>query len=466
MTSEKINELSEKFGKYVSKNQLMNLQNKLENADEKAFDEIKQIKLKSSFVTTMLSAFLGLFGAGSFYLGRIKAGILKVVFNVIVPLTALILFLVWLAPANKLYYDQSFDVARSVYSIIGTEEEYEGYNRHIFVVTPWRIDRADNFKNGLDEIKKLCNTVTSAEEIQINDLKDATAVKTVLDGMDFQEVLVGNENKMVSVRIDFGILPEFKVSELDGIDAKFTAINEKASGLIEQIDSKMPVGADKDLTAKEKELFFCSKPLTTDFYFDKITNVINNGCYFLRGEKLPAKKLITKENILNAAVDIVRERGIEALNMRTLAKRCNCSTQPIYLSFSGIDELKEELLLVIGDIFDKRIEREIASGKYPEYKAVGMGYIAFAREDKQLFKYLLMRNRSTESDWEKTSFDKSTLMIMKNFGLYKDDAAKLHAEMWLFVHGIATMLATDYLNWNEQSISEMITEVFKGLTKI
>lgn len=187
---------------------------------------------------------------------------------------------------------------------------------------------------------------------------------------------------------------------------------------------------------------------------------------FLKGvNTLPAKKVVTKEDILKAAVDIVRENGIEALNMRTLAQRCNCSTQPIYLSFNGIDELKEELLKVIGDIFDKRIEREIALGKYPPYKAVGMGYIAFAMEDKQLFKYLLMRKRTTESDWDKNSFDKSTFMIMKNFGLYKDEASKLHTQMWLFVHGIATMLATGYLNWDEQMISEMISEIFKGLTK-
>ncbi|MBD5631899.1 MAG: WHG domain-containing protein [Clostridia bacterium] len=163
---------------------------------------------------------------------------------------------------------------------------------------------------------------------------------------------------------------------------------------------------------------------------------------------------------MNSALEIVRQSGIDALNMRTLAKKCNCSTQPIYLSFSGIDELKEELLKLISDMFDKRIEREMAAGKYPEYKATGMGYIFFAKEEKELFKFLLMRNRADESDWEKTSFDKSTTIITKNYGLYKNEAFKLHAEMWIFVHGIATMLATGYLNWDDETISEMVTDVF------
>ena len=179
---------------------------------------------------------------------------------------------------------------------------------------------------------------------------------------------------------------------------------------------------------------------------------------------MPAKKQVTKEAILEAAFELVREKGMDALNMREIAQRCKCSTQPIYLSFKGMDELKAEVAKKITAVFDNFIGDEIASGKYPEYKAIGMGYIRFAKEEKELFKYLLMRNRTDESSWEAGGFDKSTYIIMKNYGLYEDDAAKLHAEMWIFVHGIATMFATGYLDWDWELISEMMTDVFKGLT--
>ncbi len=58
---------------------------------------------------------------------------------------------------------------------------------------------------------------------------------------------------------------------------------------------------------------------------------------------MPAKKQITKEKILNTAVKIVCQSGIDALNTRTLACACKCSTQPIYLSFKGINELLAEV---------------------------------------------------------------------------------------------------------------------------
>lgn len=178
---------------------------------------------------------------------------------------------------------------------------------------------------------------------------------------------------------------------------------------------------------------------------------------------MPAKKQVTKEMLIDCAFEIVREYGIEALNMRSLAKACNCSTQPIYLSFNGAEDLKSAVTDRICKEFDSYIECEIKEGKFPEYKAVGMGYIRFAKEEKELFKCLLMRDRSKENDWEKHSFDKSTYMIMKSYGLYRDDATKLHAEMWIFVHGFATMLATGYQDWDFETISEMLSDVYKGL---
>ena len=177
---------------------------------------------------------------------------------------------------------------------------------------------------------------------------------------------------------------------------------------------------------------------------------------------MPAKKLISRDEIITAAFEIVRKDGMEALNMRAVANKCNCSTQPIYLSFKGADELKAEVAKKGYGEFTKFIEREMASGKYPEYKSIGMGYIRFAAEEKEFFKYLFMRNRTEEADFERDSFDKSTFIIMKNLGLYKDDAYLLHAEMWVFVHGIAAMIATGYQKWDGDVISRMLTDAYKG----
>ena len=180
---------------------------------------------------------------------------------------------------------------------------------------------------------------------------------------------------------------------------------------------------------------------------------------------MSAKKQIEKSTILKAAFEIVRTEGLAALNVRSIAKNCKCSTQPVYLSFSGIDEIKSEVVKMGINVYNQYIENEIKSGKYTEYKSVGMGYIRFAKEEKQLFKMLLMRDGSSKKGWGEEVFDNATFMIMKNYGLYKDESMKLHAEMWVFVHGIAVMYATDYLDWDWETVSEMVSDAFFGLMR-
>ena len=179
---------------------------------------------------------------------------------------------------------------------------------------------------------------------------------------------------------------------------------------------------------------------------------------------VPAKKQIEKDKIVAAAVRIVRKRGISALNVRDVAKECKCSTQPIYHAFDSIEQLKkvvgEEIMKICGNFLQKEIDKK----EYPEYKAFGMGYIRFAKEEKEFFKYMFMRDRTHETDSLQFGLDAATGMIMKEYGMHKDDSVKLHVEMWAFVHGIATMFATNFLDWEWQTVDDMVTDAFLGFS--
>lgn len=180
---------------------------------------------------------------------------------------------------------------------------------------------------------------------------------------------------------------------------------------------------------------------------------------------MPAKKQVSREAILKAALSIVGERGMEGLNVRAIAEKCKCSTQPIYLSFKGMDELKSELSVAISAIFEKFLQDEINSGKYPPYKATGMGYIRFAKERPQYFKYLFMRDRAEEK-YDKPSYEEFGIAkILRSMGISGEDADTLHAHMWIFVHGIATMHATGFLDWDKETVGKMLTVEFTAITE-
>ena len=49
---------------------------------------------------------------------------------------------------------------------------------------------------------------------------------------------------------------------------------------------------------------------------------------------MPAVRKVSKEQIIDAAVEVLRDDGFSAINARSVAKKLGCSTQPIYFSFS------------------------------------------------------------------------------------------------------------------------------------
>lgn len=181
---------------------------------------------------------------------------------------------------------------------------------------------------------------------------------------------------------------------------------------------------------------------------------------------MPPKFKITKEDIINATVNVVRKNGIQGINVRTIASILNCSTQPIFSNFKGVEELRFAVIEKSDLLFQEYMKREIENGKFPIYKASGMAYIRFAKEEKELFKLLYMRDRSCENIFEGSNINKKMESIVQNnTGLSGDEAKLFHLEMWAYVHGIATMFATGYLDIDWELVSKMLTDSYEGLKK-
>ena len=178
---------------------------------------------------------------------------------------------------------------------------------------------------------------------------------------------------------------------------------------------------------------------------------------------MPPKIKITKEDIIATAVSLARESGAEAINARAIAAALNCSTQPIFSNFATMEELQGAVLTAAYERYLAFLKKEAESGKYPQYKAFGMAYIRFAKEEKELFKLLFMRDRNGEGLISTTDFDASVEMIMNNNGITREKAWLWHLEMWTCVHGIATMLATSFLALDWEMISDILTDVYQGI---
>jgi AcrR family transcriptional regulator len=178
---------------------------------------------------------------------------------------------------------------------------------------------------------------------------------------------------------------------------------------------------------------------------------------------MPPKLKVTKEKIVEAALVIVREGGAEALNARAIAAALGCSTQPVFSNFSGMEDLQGAVVKAAYARYFEFIQREIIGGRYPEYKAFGMAYIRFAKEESELFQLLFMCDRRGKDLTPTEDFDASVEMIMQANNVTRETATRMHLEMWSCVHGIATMMATSFLVLDWDLISEMLSDVYHGI---
>lgn len=179
---------------------------------------------------------------------------------------------------------------------------------------------------------------------------------------------------------------------------------------------------------------------------------------------MPPKCKFTKQEIIQAALDMARESGMEAVTARALGERLGSSSRPIFSLFQGMPEVQQEVIRAAEKRYQAYLKADMESGTYPVYKASGIAYIRFAEEERELFKLLFMRNRSQEHITEDPDSVKPFLEILQNnLGLSEREAYLFHLEMWVFVHGIATMIATSYLKWDRDTISQMLTDSYMGL---
>ena len=175
---------------------------------------------------------------------------------------------------------------------------------------------------------------------------------------------------------------------------------------------------------------------------------------------MPPKQRITREMILETSFAMFCRDGMEVVNARSVAKALNCSTQPIFSYYAGMDDLKSALENKARELFEAGIAAAIESDK-PLYNGC-MAYFQFAMKQPNLFRqmFLIKRDKCPDSlmainDALRT---KVVLPLAEKTGA---DAAQVESrcvKLWVFTHGLASLAAMGLLDMSEETVVEMINE--------
>lgn len=181
---------------------------------------------------------------------------------------------------------------------------------------------------------------------------------------------------------------------------------------------------------------------------------------------MPPKNRFDREMILQAAFALVRSGGVDALTMRAVGKSLGCSSQPVFSHFLGIDELREAVRGEAKKLYASYVQKGLA--EFPAFKGVGMQYIAFAREEPRLFEWLFLQRQDILSPVHSLpeldeNRDEVLQTIVQFYGLSIQQAESLYGHLSVYTHGIATLLVNGAVDYSEEDVSRMLTEVFVAL---
>ena len=181
---------------------------------------------------------------------------------------------------------------------------------------------------------------------------------------------------------------------------------------------------------------------------------------------LPTTTKITKEMILNTAFEIAREKGFEKISNRELAKKMNCSIRPIYYQFKNVEELNKELYKKIERYFYEFLIDNMIKD-VPLYKQIGINYIKFAIAENNLFKFLFMTEIKDEPSafitTDEKGFEEVVKAIKISTKLSDKDIKSFHIKMWIFAHGIATLVANGTIKLTDNQIQDLLYYEFQAL---
>ena len=180
---------------------------------------------------------------------------------------------------------------------------------------------------------------------------------------------------------------------------------------------------------------------------------------------MPPKIKVTEEQIILAALELTRLNGIESVNARAIAKKLNCSIQPIFKNFETMGSLRSQLNQRAQSIYDNYTQKGMESNPNP-FLGIGLGYIKFAQEEKNLFKLLFMNNEFKQTGLIQIIKDDENQeiveLVSQMSGLNMHKAEQLFIDIWLTTHGIASMIATNDLELTETEITKILIDAFSG----
>lgn len=179
---------------------------------------------------------------------------------------------------------------------------------------------------------------------------------------------------------------------------------------------------------------------------------------------MPSQR-ITREMVVDAAFRLAREKGMEGVLVKELARELGCSVQPVYTYCKSMEELRraveERTAAFVRDYAAQR--RDPAD----PFRSTGLAYLRLAREEPNLYRIFFSRPQggSFEELYHREADPRRAEELAGELGLTPAAARGLHLHMLLYTAGVGQVLSASQGKMAVETAAEQLESAYRAFLR-
>ncbi|MEW5734248.1 MAG: TetR/AcrR family transcriptional regulator [Thermodesulfobacteriota bacterium] len=173
---------------------------------------------------------------------------------------------------------------------------------------------------------------------------------------------------------------------------------------------------------------------------------------------MPKPSVYSDDDIVSAALALVRREGPEALSARSLANELSASTMLVYTRFGSMEDLRTAMVRQAYRLMAK-LQFEPRTGDI--FLDMGVGYVRFAKREPNIFRLL---NETLYRPELSSIHEGHTAMLVERLaahplasGLSLDARRTYFLQGLVYCHGLAHLCHTEqYRQLSEDDLAELV----------
>lgn len=170
-------------------------------------------------------------------------------------------------------------------------------------------------------------------------------------------------------------------------------------------------------------------------------------------------KSITRDQILNAAYKLVVAEGFSKFTARNIAAQIGCSTQPIYLEFDNMAELRNAIMDRIKAELTEKFDKVYTHDPIID---MALTYIDFALENHNLYQAVFVEDHFGVDDMRQFAISAALNRFES-----REEAKNLSATqknniitgLWIVATGIADLMTSGFVSMSHAQMIDILQTV-------